>query len=201
MTGPHDFPDFFPLPSRQRDVNMAGEVSSLGVRWWRWQRRRQLPRPAWYSTPSAKIKEQTPRHTIVETFLTLALARARSTGWLGDKREMRVDAAERRRSEARRIAKVRRDGGEGRESEEKRRDGEERVVARRDEEKTGPRGSEKDASFRIGGSRRAGDYVGEGRRELDVRTNAICMILHVLARPGAAPIEFQLSAYVFCLLF
>lgn len=42
---------------------------------------------------------------------------------------------------------------------------------------------------------------GEGRRELDVRTNAICMILHVLARPGAAPIGFQLSAYVFCLLF
>lgn len=41
----------------------------------------------------------------------------------------------------------------------------------------------------------------EGRRELDVRTNAICMILHVLARPGAAPIGFQLSAYVFCLLF
>lgn len=38
-------------------------------------------------------------------------------------------------------------------------------------------------------------------RELDVRTNAICMILHVLARPGAAPIGFQLSAYVFCLLF
>lgn len=36
---------------------------------------------------------------------------------------------------------------------------------------------------------------------MDVRTNAICMILHVLARPGAAPIGFQLSAYVFCLLF
>jgi len=28
-------------------------------------------------------------------------------------------------------------------------------------------------------------------RELDVRTNAICMILHVLARPGAAPIGFS----------
>lgn len=58
----------------------------------------------------------------------------------------------------------------------------------------------------IGGSRRPGDGGG-GRerskrgRELDVRTNAICMILHVLARPGAAPIGFQLSVYVFCLLF
>lgn len=41
----------------------------------------------------------------------------------------------------------------------------------------------------------------EGGRELDVRTNAICMILHVLARPGAAPIGFQMAAYVFCLLF
>lgn len=36
---------------------------------------------------------------------------------------------------------------------------------------------------------------------MGVRTNAICMILHVLARPGAAPIGFQLSADVFCLLF
>lgn len=60
----------FPL-ARQRDVNMAGEVSSPGAR-----RRQRQPRPAWYSTPSAKIKEQTPRHTIVETFLTLALPRA-----------------------------------------------------------------------------------------------------------------------------
>lgn len=84
------------------------------------------------------------------------------------------------------------------------------MVARRDGEKTGPGGSEKDASFRIGGSRREqatvlgkgrGQGKREGRRELDVRTNAICMILHVLARPGAAPIGFQLSAYVFCLLF
>jgi len=75
------------------------------------------------------------------------------------------------------------------------------------EEKTGPRGSEKDASFRIGGSRpnagerKRGWGKREGERELDVRTNAICMILHVLARPDTAPIGFQLSAYVFCLLF
>lgn len=47
-----------------------------------------------------------------------------------------ADAAE-RRSEVRRIAEVRRDegGGEGRESVEKRRDGEERVVARRRDER------------------------------------------------------------------
>jgi len=97
---------------------MAGEVSSPGAR--RRRRRRQLPRPAWYSTPSAKIKEQTPRHTIVETFLTLALARARSTGeggggsWgiKGRSEAAALNAVE-RRSEVRRIAKVRRDGGGG----------------------------------------------------------------------------------------
>lgn len=42
---------------------------------------------------------------------------------------------------------------------------------------------------------------GRAGEERDVRTNAICMILHVLARPGCAPIGFQLSACVFCLLF
>lgn len=33
------------------------------------------------------------------------------------------------------------------------------------------------------------------------RTNAICMILHVLTRALAHPAGFQLSVYVFCLLF
>lgn len=75
-----------------------------------------------------------------------------------------ADAAE-RRSEVRRIAEVRRDeGGKGEKAWKRGEMGEERVVARRrDEEETGPGGSEKDASFRIGGSRRVGDRAGRGR--------------------------------------
>lgn len=215
---------FFPLPSRQRDVNMAGEVSSLGARRWRWQRqrRRQLPRPAWYSTPSAKIKEQTPRHTIVETFLTLALARARDRRMVGGiKREKRARGWRRmlrnggtRRAEDRE-GEERRRGGERKRGKEERWGGEREKESEwsREGETGRERGREevrKTRAFGFGGSRREqatvlgqgrGQGKREGRRELDVRTNAICMILHVLARPGAAPIGFQLSAYVFCLLF
>lgn len=121
-----------------------------------------------------------------------------------------VDAAERR------IAEVRRNGGGGGAGRRERKRGKEerwggesgrekgetrRKRGREEVRKTRAFGSEEvDGAGRRGG----GDgWTGkrEGGRELDVRTNAICMILHVLARPGAAPIGFQLSAYVFCLLF
>lgn len=113
---------------------------------------------------------------------------------------------------------MRRAGEEGREGkgEKARKRGErwggererERVVERRRENRAGRKRERcelsdrrKSTSRRLCGVRQGEQGKGEGRRELDVRTNAICMILHVLARPGAAPIGFQLSAYVFCLLF
>lgn len=98
--------------------------------------------------------------------------------------------------------------GERRKSEEKRRNRERMIEKKRDEKKERER--ERKGETRAWDRRksRAGDGAAGRRgrtgvrgRELDVRTNAICMILHVLARPGAAPIGFQLSAYVFCLLF
>lgn len=44
----NDFPELFSFPTRRRDVNMAGEVSSPFVS------RGQRPRPACYSTPRQK---------------------------------------------------------------------------------------------------------------------------------------------------
>lgn len=120
--GPRDFPDFFPLPTRRRDVNMAGEarfhppVRGGGG---------GGPAQPWYSTPSAKIKEQTPRHTIVETFLTLAPARReidrgsrRGRGIKGSERMLRNGEATAASRES-----ARDDGGERERGEEKRRNG------------------------------------------------------------------------------
>lgn len=82
------------------------------------------------------------------------------------------------------------------------------IEKKRDEKKEREREREGETRAWDRRKSRAGDGAAGRRgrtgvrgRELDVRTNAICMILHVLARPGAAPIGFQLSAYVFCLLF